>query len=388
MMRTPESNSAANSDELSISLIDVAQYIKRYYKFILSIGLACLVCAIVSIFVLGNYTATVSLQNLSGIDIPSLKYLQSALPKLEQENQEKQKDKSTAYLGSDQFWVQSIKPIILVGKADGKDLLDPSSLKSAGSNIASLQFTAKGTSEAVAESRIDEMTKIFINGAAYIGLRDLLRGYELKVIAADSNLNKKIGSAEVELVFVERRIQNLMILKNQYPSVATAPLQVVDAKDSGAKYLPISTQIVATTTDANSLRESLARYRDEEKQLLIYTQFIEKAKPLIDNGRKDANLVDSLLEVANQIEKNTQGTVEKLAIEDIRVALTSIKTNKDFGLRQAGTIAITPPPYLKNTAIGLVAGLFLGFLLALGLTLVNQYKSTLSTASKLSPVSS
>jgi hypothetical protein len=284
--------------------------------------------------------------------------------------------------------VQSIKPIILVGKADGKDLLDPSSLKSAGSNIASLQFTAKGPSIALAESRIKEMTKAFINGTAYIGLLDLLRGFELKDVVADSNLNKKIGSAEVELVYVERRIQNLMILKTQYPSVASAPLQVVDAKDSGAKYLPISTQIVAATNDANSIRESLARYRDEEKQLPIYTQFIEKAKPLIENGKKNGNLVDSLLEVASQIEKNTQGTVEKLAIEDIRVALTSIKTNKDFGLRQAGTIAITPPPYLKNTAIGLVAGLFLGFLLALGLTLVNQYKSTLSTASKLSPVSS
>ena len=367
-MRNPESNSDANSDELSIGLVDVVQFFRRYYRSIFSIGLAGLVCAIAATFLLGNYTATTSLQNISGIDdIPSLKYLQSALPKLEQENQEKQKDKSTAYLGSDQFWVQSIKPIILVGKADGKDLLDHSSLKSAGSNIASLQFTAKGPSKALAESRIDEMTKTFIDGAAYIGLRDLLRGYELKVIAADSNLNKKIGSAEV---YVERRIQNLMALKNQYPSVATAPLQVVDAKDSGAKYLPISTQIVATTTDANGLRESLARYRDEEKQLLIYTQFIEKAKPLIDNGRKDGNLVNSLLEVANQIEKSAQEAVQKIALEDIRVALTSIQANKAFGLRQAGTIAISPPPYLKNTAIGLLVGLFLGFLLALGLTLV------------------
>ena len=386
-MRTPESNSDTNSDELSIRLIDVVQFFQRHYRSIFSIGLAGLVCAIAATFLLGNYTATASLQNMSGIDIPSLKYLQSALPKLEQENQERQQDKSTAYFGSERFWEINVKPIILVGKADGKDLLDPSSLKSAGSNIASLQFTAKGPSKAVAESRIDEMTKTFINGAAYIGLRDLLRGFELKVIAADSNLDKKIGSAEVELVYIERRIQNLMILKNQHPSVATALLQVVDAKDSGAKYLPISTQIVAATTDANSLGESLARYRDEEKQLPIYTQFIEKAKPLIDNGRKDGNLVDSLLEVANQIEKNTYEAVQKIALEDIRVALTSIQTNKALGLRQAGTIAITPPPYLKNTAIGLLVGLFLGFLLALGLALVNQYKSALNTASKVSPVS-
>jgi hypothetical protein len=178
-----------------------------------------------------------------------------------------------------------------------------------------------------------------------------------------------------------------MALKNQYPSVAMAPLQVVDAKDSGAKYLPISTQLVAAITDANSLREALSRYQDEEKQLPIYTQFIEKAKPLIDNGRKDGNLVYSSLEVANQIEKNTQEAVQKIALEDIRVALTSIQTNKAFGLRQAGTVDVKLPPYLQNSAIGLLAGLFFGFLLALGLTLVNQYKSTLSTASKVSPIS-
>lgn len=374
-MHTSESHSEVNHDELSISLIDVLQFLRRYYKTILSVGAAGLVCAIVGTFLLGNYTATVSLQNLSGIDIPSLKYLQAALPKLEQENQEKQKAKESTYLASERFWEKNVKPIILIGKADGKDLLDPSSLKSAGSNIASLQFTAKGPSEAIAETRIDEMTKAFINGAAYIGLRDLLRSYELKVIVADSNLNKKIGSAEVELVYVERRIQNLMLLKNQYPSVLTAPLQVVDAKDSGAKYLPISTQIVAATTDANNLKESLARYQDEENQLPIYTQFVEKAKPLIENGRKDGNLLDSLLEVTNHIDQRTQMPVQKIAIEDIRVALTSIQTNKAYGLRQAGTIAIKPPPYLKNIAIGLLAGLFLGLVFALCLTVLRQYQS-------------
>lgn len=374
-MHTSEPHSEVNHDELSISLIDVLQFLRRYYKTILSVGAAGLVCAIVGTFLLGNYTATVSLQNLSGIDIPSLKYLQAALPKLEQENQEKQKAKESTYLASERFWEKNVKPIILIGKADGKDLLDPSSLKSAGSNIASLQFTAKGPSEAIAETRIDEMTKAFINGAAYIGLRDLLRSYELKVIVADSNLNKKIGSAEVELVYVERRIQNLMLLKNQYPSVLTAPLQVVDAKDSGAKYLPISTQIVAATTDANNLKESLARYQDEENQLPIYTQFVEKAKPLIENGRKDGNLLDSLLEVTNHIDQRTQMPVQKIAIEDIRVALTSIQTNKAYGLRQAGTIAIKPPPYLKNIAIGLLAGLFLGLVFALCLTVLRQYQS-------------
>jgi hypothetical protein len=241
-----------------------------------------------------------------------------------------------------------------------------------------LQFTAKGRSRAVAESRIDEFIKTFINGAAYMATNDLLRGYELKIITTDSNLNKKISSAEVELAYVERRMQNLTALKNKYPVISTSSLQVMDAKDSGAKYLPITSQIMAATTDANNLKESLARYRDEENQLKVFTQFVEKAKPLIDNGRKDSNLLSSLFEVTNQIDQNTQGAIQKISVEDIRVALTSIHINKAFGLRQTGTVGIQSPPFLKNTAIGLFAGLFLGFIYVLGLTVVRQYQSNQS----------
>jgi hypothetical protein len=279
MIRTPEQRPESRRDELNISLVDVVRFVRRYYRAVLILGAVGLVCGVAVTFILGNYTAIVSLQNLSGVDLPGLRYLQSALPKLEQENQEKQDDKGIAYLSSEQFWAQSIKPIILIGTADGKDLLDVSSLKSAGSSIASLQFTAKGRSEATAEKRIEEITKAFVNAAAYIGARDLLRGYELKVIAAESNLNKNIGSTQVELGYIEQRIQKLTALKNQYPAAATASLQVVDAKDSGAKYLPITTQIIAATTDANRLNESLARYRDEETQLTVYTQFVEKLNP-------------------------------------------------------------------------------------------------------------
>jgi hypothetical protein len=378
MSHAPEQRPESESDELNISLVDVVQFVRRYYRSVLTLGAMGLACGVTVTFILGNYTATVSLQNLSGIDLPGLKYLQSTLPKLEQENQEKQGDKGSAYLSSEQFWAQSIKPIFLIGKADGKDLLDPSALKSAGSNIASLQFTAKGRSRAVAESRIDEFIKTFINGAAYMATNDLLRGYELKIITTDSNLNKKISSAEVELAYVERRMQNLTALKNKYPVISTSSLQVMDAKDSGAKYLPITSQIMAATTDANNLKESLARYRDEENQLKVFTQFVEKAKPLIDNGRKDSNLLSSLFEVTNQIDQNTQGAIQKISVEDIRVALTSIHINKAFGLRQTGTVGIQSPPFLKNTAIGLFAGLFLGFIYVLGLTVVRQYQSNQS----------
>ena len=89
-------------------------------------------------------------------------------------------------------------------------------------------------------------------------------------------------------------------------------------------------------------------------------------------------MLGSLFEVTNQIDQNTQGAVQKIAVEDIRVALTSIQTNKVFGLRQAGMVDIQPPSYEKNTAIGLLVGLFSGLIYALGLAVVRQYQSNQS----------
>jgi hypothetical protein len=376
-----------NSDELSISLAVLVKFFKCYYRAILSIGLAGLVCAIVVTYLFGNYTATLILQNVAGNDLARLKYMQLKLPKLEQENQINHKDNEGAYLSSERFWKKNFNPILLLGKSDVKDLVDSSSLKISGSIIASFQFTAMVPSEALSKSLVVAMTKSFVNGGAYFELQELISQYEMKVIKDKARFIKEINSEEVELVYVQRRIQNLIALKNQYPSVAAVPLQIVDIKESGAKYLPISTQIVATTTDANYLKESLVRKREKLKQLTIYEQFIEKAKPLIKYDREDDNLVGRLLELINQIEKNTQEDSHKITLQDIRSDLMIIKANQSLGYRQESIVIVSPPPYLENTAIGFLASLFLGFLLVLGHALVKQYKSNINTLSKVNAVS-
>jgi hypothetical protein len=119
MVLTQKQRPERGKGELNISLVDVVQFIRRHYRAVLTLGAVGLVCGVAVILILGNYTATVSLQNLSGVDLPGLRYLQSELPKLEQENQEKQEDKGRAYLSSEQFLAQNIKPIILIGKANG-----------------------------------------------------------------------------------------------------------------------------------------------------------------------------------------------------------------------------------------------------------------------------
>jgi len=123
--------------------------------------------------------------------------------------------------------------------------------------------------------------------------------------------------------------------------------QVVDAKDSGAKYLPITTQIVAATTDANNLKESLARYKDEESQNIVYRLFVQKAKPLLDKNESDADLGIKLLDISAEIERDVSSTIQQVAIEDIKIALSAIQTNKIYGLKQVGIIDFENHPTLN-----------------------------------------
>lgn len=373
MMAVNEVVPSDNQSEISIK--DIVEFIRDFYKKIIVVGLIGAIVGLAVSIIFGLYTATITLYNYDGLDIPRIRYLQSALPKLEQEHQQKLKNLDDSFLGSEAFWSKSIKPNILVSKADSKDLLDATALNAAGSKISSIQINSKGTTQEDAEKRVEKTSKFFIDGSTYIELRDLVRGYELKAITIDSGLRKKISSAEVELDYLQKRIKNLNDLKGQFPATTTTLGQVVDAKDSGAKYLPITTQIVAATTDVNNLKESLARYRDEESQNIVYKQFVKQAIPLVENNQGEADLGAKLLNVTGQIEKEIRNNIQLIAVEEIKVSLSAIQTKKLYGLKQAGVIDIENPPHKKYLGMGLLIGLFAGLLLAFALKLTQQGKS-------------
>lgn len=363
------------NSQQEINLKDIIQFFDEFYKKILITGLVGLIVGVVSVILLGSYTATITLNNYSGIDLPRIRYLQSSLPKLAQESQGIKKYENENFLSSEKFWEKSIKPNILVTKADSKELLDSTALNAAGSKISSIQIIGKASTQELSEKKVQAVSNFFINGSAYIELRDLVRGYELKVISINGNLKKKINSAEVELEYLQKRIKNLNELKGQFPSQTASMGQVVDAKDSGAKYLPITTQIVAATTDLNGLKESLARYKDEENQNTVYSQFIEKAKPLIMRGEDNDKLGEQLLDIVTQLEQVASGAIQQIAVEEIRVAILTIQTNKVYGLKQVGGIDIAKPTYFKSMALGMIAGLFAGLLLAISWKVIRQLKN-------------
>jgi hypothetical protein len=359
------------SEEISIE--DIAKFIKEEFWKISISGLLGIVLSLIIGFLTAQYQAKLIYTNYSGIDIPKLKTLQASLPKLYEETEKS--NSQNAFLKSEKLWETSVKPNILIKKADGKDLLDVSALTKASNSIPTIEIVGYGTSKPKAIQNAETISSFFINGSSYLQLRDLIRNYDLRSIAVVSNAQKKVSALEIESVYLERRIKNLNSLKNQFPNAINAGSQVVDAKDSGAKYLPISTQIIAATTDLNGIQEQLARLRDEESQVKVYSNFADSGKKILTETFDPKQLIDKLLIVIESIQKSIppSNTIQINAAESIKVDLKSIQTDNLYGLRQIGEFDVSYPKYVKYLGIGLFAGLMCGLIFSVALRLKSKF---------------
>jgi hypothetical protein len=376
-----ETNIPNQREEYTISLMDIVQFIKESYKKIVLFALSGSVSAAIFTFALGQYTASVTLLNYADLNIIRIKYLQVALPKLSQEDSIKS---SENYLASEQIWKSAIKANSLVGKSDAKDLIDPASPKSDRFNIYAIEIIGKANDKQLAKERAQEISNFFINGTAFINLRDLVRQYKLQVTTTNAELGTKTLNAKIELAFIEQRIKNLNELKKQFPNTINSQnnsLQYMDAKESAAKYLPILTQIIAATADQNNQLELLQRYKEESSQMLIYNSFIEKAKPFMDAGLKDPKLVANLLNILYEAKKEINTNYEKVTLSTIEGDLKKIMAFKLYSLPQVGSVGIVGPAYLKNIAIGLFGGAMMGILFALGLRVSQRLRVEMKSSS-------
>jgi len=353
---------ATYNDAGEIGLKELILFGSKYYKKILLLGISGLALGLVAGVLFGKYTATITMLNNGGIDLPTIKFLQTALPKIEEENQLQQKNEENMFLAYQPLWEKSIKTNLLIKKSDSKDLLDPSTLNSAGSKISTIEFISRCTTKDCALQKVEKIKNFYFLGSTFISVREIVRKYELQTINIENQNQKKIASAMVELDYLQNRIKNLTALKNQYPSTAYQGGQVLDAKDSGAKYLPITTQIVAATTDLNNIQESLARFKDELIKSSIFKAFVEKAKPILEAKRNNPHLAEDLLTLCNELDQSVTNPISRIALEEIKIELSGVITNKEYGLRQIGEIVSTPPAYLMFMSLGLFIGIVCGLI--------------------------
>ncbi len=356
------------SDEIEISIKDIVNFFTGYRKFFLIGVIVSFSIAVLMTTLFAKHTAETVLINTGAIEFISWKSLQKNLPMLASQISEKKEADYLKVMSSEKWWDKNVVATYSLTKKDTKELLgiNKDLQDSEGNRILNLIVKAEATNKDDSVKNLNAAISFISSGSSYLSYKNLITSYTTRVITSESTNEKNLKDLEIELGFLEQRAKNLNQLKVQFPSQTNSTNQVVDPKDSGAKYLPLSTQIIATNSDINVIKERLLRLRNEQQKFKVMKMFSEGAMPLVNTEFDGIQLGNKLLEltkkISAQIEKSNLN--EQLAINTISSEIVAIQTKYTYGLEQATAGIVNPPNHLKNIFIGIIAGLFASVLFA------------------------
>ena len=369
--------------ENEISLLDIVTFVQSAWK---KLAIAAVVGAVLGLgnwYFLGSYQAEYVLLNNNNnnnnnnsyaLDLVSWKMLQKSLPNLAAQIVEDNKapqDQAFLYkaLSNEQWWQKNVLPTYALSKADTKDLAGISKdLDAASTTILSLTLTASGSSKEQSIVNVRASAKFLRSGSAYLQIRSLLNGYESQTVSAVADVQQKITSTQIEMGYQQERVKSLEELHKRFPGGANISGQVVDPKDSGAKYLPLATQIVAVNNDINGSKEVLARLQKRLEQIGLIKAFIDQAIPLQDQTFDGLALDDQLLVIEGSLRsKLGKGDANgQELLDQLHSQLLAIQVRFTKGLEANTAPTASKKGMIKSTAGGLVAAFFLMLLALLG----------------------
>ena len=370
------------SNDFEISLLDIVNFVQESWKKLAMAAIAGAILGFASWNFLGSYSAEYVLLNNNNnnnnsyaLNLVSWKILQKSLPNLaaqiiDEGKAPDNKESIFKTLASETWWQKNVKPSFALSKADIKDLAGVGKdLEQASTTIINFTLDATGSSEAEAIDNVKTAANFMRTGSAYLQLSNLINSYEASVISSEADVERLITSTEIEMGYQLQRAKNLEELYKRFPNNSNVNQSVVDPKHSGAKYLSISTQIVAVYNDINQSKENLQRYSARLAQIKVIKLFIEKANPLLGQTFDGLVLVQQLLEVEQSVRSEfVKGDIKKQEVlDEIRTGLYAVQARFTRGLEAATAPKSGPKKgVIKSTAGGLAGAFFLMLLVLLG----------------------
>jgi hypothetical protein len=365
-----ELDQSSNSE---ISLLDIAIFIKESWKKLATAAVVGAILGLAGWFFLGNYQAQLVLLNNGGTDLVGLRSLQKSLPNLADQIIDESKvpqGRNSLYrtLSNPGWWQKNILPTYAMSKADTRELASTTGLESAGTSIVNLTIIASGSSKNRALEEALAAKNFLLQGASYLSIKSLLSSQEAQLLGADADIIKKINSTQVELGYQQERLKSLEALAKRFPGDARVISQVVDLKDSGAKYMPISTQIIAANTDINTSKESLERLKDAQAQTAVLRTWVKQAAPLVEGSYDGLALIKRLMQEEVQLRAtlDLKDPKSQAFVDGLRSTLIGMNVRFTRGFEMNTAPTAIKKGVIKTTAGGLAGAFFLMLLLLLG----------------------
>lgn len=373
--------STLSNKETEAKIFDVLSMLIKYWRHFL-------ISTILGIFLgfgawgfFGSYSAQYVLLNSDnsyGLDLVSWKTIQKSLPNLAAQIESDGvaiggDDAFLKNLTSERWWQKNVVAGYAISKADAKDLAGlGKDLDAATTTIVNITITSDGRDKKTAINDVNTTANFLSTGGAYLQLRSILRGYEGDVVSSAAEIRKKLSRAEVEKSYQIKRVQGLENLHKRFPASATNNQQVVDPKESGAKYLPISTQIIAVNNEINQSNEIIQRLNDRLEQLALIEEFLKKARPMIAKTYDGLILGNQLLQLEGEFRgKLANDDIKSREILDqLRAQLSEVQARFTSGL-EAGT---APAARKTGVLFWLLAGALFGIISMAGILIKDYFK--------------
>lgn len=361
------------SPESEISLLDIVNFLADSWKKLAIAAIAGALLGLSGWLVLGKYEAKITLANANAnaITLSSLKALQQTLPNLAAQMVEKNtvpEGKEAIYkaMGNVAWWPKHLTPVFNLSKADIKDL--GTAYKSESNPILFLIVEAGASSRDLAIEQAKAASQFLRSGAMYLGAQAMLKDQEIDLLNTRAEIDQKSNSTQIELEYQKERLRGLEDLAKRFPVENRVSSQVIDPKDSGAKYLPLGTQIIAINTEINANTELLKRLADKKQYLGSVEQWLSVAKEVAADSQNGIDLNSELLklETAQRAQAGANNPRALLFFDEVRASLLANEATYVLGLVESPVVSVTRRSMIKSVAGGLAGAFFVMLLLLLG----------------------
>jgi hypothetical protein len=236
---------------------------------------------------------------------------------------------------------------------------------------------------AIARTKSQVVTNIVVlenflrTGSSYILLKKLMNSYENEYFRKIIDTEKELNTTKIELEYLQKQAKNLELLLKRFPNNPSTSVQVVDlkkipgknpqeleAEDNGAKYLPITTQIIATNTDINNNNEKMERLAEQKLRLEIIKQVLDESNSFMNSSFDGIELSKKLLQILEKIQQKIppDDLKAKQQILNFKASFNELQTKFDQGLYSSISPNVTKKGMLKSPLIGFVLAFFAMFI--------------------------
>ena len=385
-----------NQDEISFS--DVIAYLEAHGRWLLLGGLCGPILALVSAVALSQYKADIVMDNLfvggnQGIGFTEWRSLSETLPIIAGQIFEDRKAagediEDERFLSSPEWWSKHAVPTYGLSKTDTKNLAAmEDDLKGQSTRIVNVKISAEGPTKPLALKRAETTVEYLRRTSLFLRLKTLLNAYQTEAKLQKVGLEKNLIDRDIELRFLEERIQSLEALMMSQTNKNDGGKIIVDVRNGDAKFLPLDTQLNALKLEVDSLKESRKRVEEAFVRNDLLDRFVVAAKPTLDeNKAADGLTLLKKLQVIYDglsVEIPQSDWVRRSAVERIHGDLVAIESRFSNQMPELSRSVQRKIPFLPAIMGGAFGGLLIALLTTLFMARYRRYQ--LDALEKASP---